>query len=941
MDYKKTLNLPQTDFPMKASLTEQEPRRVEKWNKGNLYKKLQKARAGAKKYILHDGPPYANGDIHIGTGLNKILKDIIVKIKNGSGFDSPYVPGWDCHGLPIEHKVDKELGPKKATMTKSEIRKLCREYANHWIDVQRNSFKRLGVIGDWDHPYITMDHMYESVTLREFYRVFNTGGIYKGYKPVYWCSTCVTALAEAEVEYGDHKSHSIFVKFPITEASLAKLGIKEPVSAVIWTTTPWTLPSNMGISAHPSEIYSVMRVDEATSANLKQGELLLVAQPLTKDDAGETPLREKMGIVRWTEVKSMPGKDLDRLIARHPFYDRDSLLMVGEHVLMTDGTGLVHTAPAHGQEDYVIGNLYGLEVFNPVDDYGKYKADLPLFGGMDINTANKEILNLMQENGSLIASSMFSHSYPHCWRCKKPVIYRATPQWFISMEHNNLRQKALNAIEHEVKWIPAWGANRIHSMVENRPDWCISRQRTWGVPIAMFTCRSCDNIIMDQEIEDRVVKSFEEHGADAWFDFDNDYFLGKDAVCPHCGSKDIKKESDILDVWFDSGTSHAAVCEVRPELGKADMYLEGTDQHRGWFHSSLLESIATRGKAPFREVLTHGFLVDADLRKMSKSLGNVVTAEELVKAHGAEIIRLWVAGEDYTEDIRLSKDIIKRVEESYRKIRNTGRYLLGNLYDFNPDTDMLPFDELMDLDKYILLRWQDTLKKIYAGYDAYQFHMFYHTFINFCINDLSAFYLDIIKDRVYSYGAASKMRRSAQSAMFTLIKEMAVVMAPVLSFTSDEVWDYLPAWNGKEEFVFEETFPPADRFSDDALRAKFDLLLEVRKTANKALETARADKVIGHPLDAKIFIGMKSGVDSLLSINEGLTRLLIVSEAEVLPFDKVPDGSINEEGTIIVKAQLSDAQKCDRCWTRSRDVGEKTEGLCNRCADVLNEGAID
>ncbi len=936
MDYKDTLNLPKTDFPMKAGLAEQEPKRIAKWQNGNLYRKILASRAGDEKYVLHDGPPYANGNIHIGTALNKILKDFIVKLKTGQGFYSPYIPGWDCHGLPIEHKVDKELGEKKASMSKNEIRKLCRRYAEKWLDIQRESFKRLGVIGDWDDPYITMDFKYESITLREFYRVFKKGSVYRGSKPVYWCSTCVTALAEAEVEYADHTSYSLFVKFPLTDASLKKLGFNEPVSAVIWTTTAWTLPANMGISAHPSEDYAVMRVDEAESANLKPGELLLVAKPLTVETEGQIPLREKLTITKWSEVKTISGKELERLTAKHPFYDRESLFVLGEHVLMTDGTGLVHTAPAHGQEDYTVGVQYGLEVFNPVDDYGVFKPDLPIFGGKKITDANAEIVKLIKENGTLIKDSKISHSYPHCWRCKEPVIYRATPQWFISMEHNNLRKKALKAIENDVRWIPAWGANRIHSMIETRPDWCISRQRSWGVPIALFTCRSCEKVIFNDEIEEKVVKSFAQMGADAWFEHGTEYYLGKDAKCPHCGGTDIRKETDILDVWFDSGTSHAAVCEVRPEIGgRANMYLEGTDQHRGWFHSSLLESIATRDRAPFSEVLTHGFVVDGDLRKMSKSLGNTLSPEELIKAHGAEILRLWVACEDYTEDIRISDELIKRLVESYRKIRNTMRYLLGSISDFNPDTDSLPFEKMMDLDRYALLRWQDCIAKIYAGFDHYQFYIFYHTFMNFCINDLSALYLDIIKDRVYSYGAASPERRSAQTAMFILAKEMAAVMAPVLSFTADEVWDYLPAWKYKSGFVFEERFPKADRFKDDALRTEFDKLLLLRKAVNKALELSRAEKIIGHPLDAKITVGMKG---ELPKINEGLTRLLIVSEAEFKPFDSV-EGVLNEEGDIKVKVEPSAAPKCARCWTRDNTVGSNSKhaGLCERCAGVLNQ----
>ncbi|MDR2870783.1 MAG: isoleucine--tRNA ligase [Deferribacteraceae bacterium] len=946
MDYKSTLNLPKTAFPMKAGLAEQEPLRVARWQAGDLYHKVLAKRAidksagsATKSYVLHDGPPYANNNIHIGTAMNKILKDFVVKSKLGFGFYSPYIPGWDCHGLPIEHKVDKELGEKKAQMSKNDIRKLCREYAAHWLDVQRESFKRLGVSGDWDKPYITMDYAYEAITLAEFYKVLKSGNLYKGLKPVYWCADCATALAEAEIEYADHVSHSIFVKFAFTEDSLAKLGMQEQLSAVIWTTTPWTLPANLGISVHPDETYSVMRIDETESANLKAGELIMVAQPLLSEDGIEgAPLREKLKITKWTEEKTFPASALDRLEAIHPFYpDRRSLLMLGDHVLMTDGTGLVHTAPGHGQEDYVISMKYGLPVYNPVDDYGKFVKDLPIFGGKKITDANKDIVEHIRANGSLIADGKIKHSYPHCWRCKNPVIYRATPQWFISMETNDLRKKALDAIENKVQWLPAWGANRIRSMVEGRPDWCVSRQRAWGVPIALFTCRDCGEIIFDDTIEKKVLDSFKEMGADAWFEHDVAYYLGKDAKCPHCGSADIKQETDILDVWFDSGTSHAAVCEARPEIGgRADMYLEGTDQHRGWFQSSLLESVVTRGEAPYRDVLTHGFVMDMEKKKVSKSLGNYIAIEELVKNHGAEVLRLWVAGADYTNDVSISQDILKRLVESYRKIRNTMRYLLGSIPDFSPDTDTLPFEQLMELDKYILLRWQDVKKRVYKAYEDYQFHIFYHSLMDFCINELSALYMDVIKDRIYSYAPASRERRSAQTAMFTLAKEMAVVMSPVLSFTADEVWEYLPAWGGKSEFVFEELFPAAEQYNDNALESKFDKLLHVRKAANKALELSRAAKVIGHPLDAKVLIGVKAALPEL---DEGLSRFLIVSEVEVLDFTKVDGGTVNDEGDVTVLVSPSEAAKCARCWTHDHSVGKSAEHpeLCERCAQVVAE----
>jgi isoleucyl-tRNA synthetase len=682
----------------------------------------------------------------------------------------------------------------------------------------------------------------------------------------------------------------------------------------------------MGISANPNERYSVMRVDKAEGKNLAQGELLLIAKPLTADDA---PLKKNMNILAWSEIKEIEAENLDRLTARHPFYEKDSLFMLGDHVLMTDGTGLVHTAPAHGLEDYEIGLRYALEPFNPVDDHGRFKSELPIFGGKDINEATPEILQLLEDNGSLIAKSKLSHSYPHCWRCKKPVIYRTTPQWFISMEHNDLRKKALSAITNDVRWTPEWGSNRIYSMVENRPDWCISRQRLWGVPIALFTCKKCGKVITDDAVQAKVIASFKERGADAWYENDISYYLGNDTKCPACGG-DIQKEMDILDVWFDSGTSHAAVCEVREELGgTADMYLEGTDQHRGWFHSSLLESIATRGKAPYKEVLTHGFVVDDDLQKMSKSLGNAVTPDEILKTYGAEILRLWVAAEDYTNDIRISPLILTRLVESYRKIRNTCRFLLGNLYDFEP-ADALEFKELKQLDRYILLKWQDCLERLYNGFENYQFHIFFHSIMNFCTNDLSSFYLDIIKDRLYSSIPDSGDRRSAQTAIFILTKELAAVIAPILSFTADEVWEFIPAWDGKPESVFTEYFPKLGRFEDDALRLRFDRLLSVRKVANRALEKARADKIIGHSLDAALVIGVKDGRDELSNLDEELSRLLIVSEAEIRDYD---EGAAEKDDSTSVSALPSDAPKCERCWSRSKQTDEN--GLCPRCVEVL------
>ena len=934
MDYKETLNLPFTKFPMKASLAKNEPLRLKKWEEDKLYEKILSNRDMENKYVLHDGPPYANGNIHIGHALNKILKDFIVKIKSAEGYYTPYVPGWDCHGLPIEHQVDKKLGKKKREMSVAQIRKHCREYATKFIDIQRGEFKRLGILGEWENPYITMDYRYEAITLRELYDIYNKGSVYIGSKPVYWCTSCVTALAEAEVEYDNHTSSSVYVKFPLKEDAKKKLDLSPDsnVSAVIWTTTPWTLPANLGICLHPDFEYSVIKVTETENKNISQDELLIFATEMIDK------IKDELKIISYETVKQYKGKDFEKTNAKHAFYDRDSLFILGDHVTLEAGTGLVHTAPGHGQEDYAVGLEYGLEILNPVDDYGRFKKDVEIFGGQKIIPANDEIIKHMDETGSLIGYSKINHSYPHCWRCKKPVIFRATPQWFISMENNDLRKKALNAIENEVRWTPSWGQNRIYSMIENRPDWCISRQRTWGVPIALFVCSECGEIHTNEEIQQRVVDSFFENGADAWFEKENDYFLGEHNVCKNCGSTNIRKTTDILDVWFDSGVSHAAVCEDRKYLHPVNMYLEGSDQHRGWFHSSLLESVATRGKAPYKEVLTHGFVVDGKGMKMSKSVGNVVTPDEIVNKHGAEILRLWVSAEDYSEDIKISKDIISRLSEAYRKIRNTARYILGNISDFDFDKENVPFEKKMELDKYILIRWQQVKKNIFTAYDKYQFHTFYHSFLNFCIVDLSQFYLDIIKDRLYASGKNSYERKSCQSTLFELIREMSIIMSPILSFTADEIWEHIPSYYGKKEYVFEEVFPEVKEYNDIDLETKWENILNVRKEANKALELARAEKVIGHSLDSKITLGIDDNIKNFLTVDEGIEKIFIVSELELTSKDNLTDCYVSEDETIKVKVEPSGLEKCERCWIHDATVGKNPEHptICQRCADALD-----
>jgi isoleucyl-tRNA synthetase len=918
---------------MKANLSNSEPERIKKWENDKLYQKIVESRDKNKKYILHDGPPYANGHIHIGHALNKILKDFIIKVKTLQGYYTPYVPGWDCHGLPIEHQVDKMLGKKKYEMEKSQIRKECRKYAEKFIDIQRDEFKRLGVLGDWENPYITMDYVYEAVTLKELYKFFKNKGVYKGLKPVYWCTSCVTALAEAEVEYDNHTSNSIYVKFPVRTNTAKELGIPENTSVVIWTTTPWTLPANLGLAFNPEYKYSLIKINDTENKNLSKGEHIIVANELLEK------LTEIFSISSYEKVKSFSGSDFERKTAKHPFYDRDSLMILGDHVTLEQGTGIVHTAPGHGQEDYEVGLKYGLEILNPVDDNGFFKKDTEIFAGEHIVKANDKIIAYMDENGTLLNSGKVDHSYPHCWRCKNPVVFRATPQWFISMEQNNLRDKTLEEIK-KIKWIPAWGENRITAMIENRPDWCISRQRTWGVPIAVFLCQECGEIIINDEIMDKVYDAFLKQGADTWFDHDNEYFLGKDFKCPHCDSEKIRKETDILDVWFDSGVSHAAVCETREELGwPANMYLEGSDQHRGWFHSTILESVGTRGKAPYSEVLTHGFVVDGSGKKMSKSLGNVVTPEEIIKKYGAEILRLWVAAEDYTEDVRISQNIITRLVESYRKIRNSSKYILGNISDFNPDTDMVDFENLLDIDKYMLMKWQKVKSKVYEAFDKYQFHIFYHTLNNFCINDLSAFYHDIIKDRLYCYKKDSNFRRSAQTVNFVILKELCVLMSPILSFTADEVWEYLPEFKGKSRYVFTEHFAPVDEsIFDDKLYKKWETIYEIKKDVNKALELKRVEKVIGHPLDAKVTIGASDDILSILKADEGIEKIFIVSEVVLKKFEEVEEGFIPENRKLKIAVEASNNEKCERCWIKSETVGkfEDHKTICERCYNEIS-----
>ena len=943
MDYKDTLNLPKTAFPMRANLPQNEPKQVEQWQRDRTYFQMLEANRSKLKFILHDGPPYANGNIHIGHALNKILKDVIVKYKAMTGNVAPYVPGWDCHGLPIELPVEKNVGrAKKLRMTKPEIRRLCKEYAEKYVSIQREEFKRLGVLGDWDHPYLTLDPAYEAQEIRELGKIAASGALYRQKKPVYWCASCVTALAEAEVEYEDHTSPSIYVKFPVTEPKgLFPLNSTTGTFFVIWTTTPWTLPANQAIAVHPKFLYQLVKTP--------QGELIIhqeLIHGVMKALALET-----------TDYQILPGSwagtELEGIVCRHPWLDRDSKIILGEFVTQDQGTGAVHIAPGHGQEDYEVGLRYGLPVTAPVDAEGRFTAEAGDLQGQSVFKADASIIQKLSDRGALLKQETLSHSYPHCWRCKNPVIFRATEQWFVSMEKNDLRQQALDAID-QVRWIPPWGTDRIGGMLESRPDWCISRQRSWGVPIPAVYCRTCNRAILTQEVCNHAAAIFEKAGSDAWFILPLAELIPETLVCPECGGRDFSREEDILDVWFDSGISWAAVVEADPRLGRrADLYLEGSDQHRGWFHTALLTSLATRGRAPYESVLTHGFTLDGKGRKMSKSFGNVVAPQEITKKSGAEILRLWVAAEDFREDVRISDEILNRLIEAYRRLRNTARFLISNLYDFDPAKDGVQIQDLDEMDRWILQRTHAVLRRCRDAYDHYEFHVVYHTLNNFCSVDLSAQYLDIVKDRLYCEGTASKTRRAAQTTLHSILEVLVHLMAPILSFTAEEIWQYLPDKRQALGSVFLSQIPQADpELNEPQLAEKWDRIFRERSEVLKALEQARAAGIIGHSLDAKIVFEPRNGDQSSILqdlIDRDRTRLqdlLIVSQASSAT---VAVGTADGNGTAYdatllgcrIAVTRAEGAKCERCWKYDTKVGADTSHptLCPRCAAVLRAGA--
>ncbi len=930
MDYKKTLNLPVTQFPMKANLVNREPEQIASWEENRLYEIIRDASKGRPQFVLHDGPPYANGHIHMGTALNKILKDIVVRSRQMAGFDAAYVPGWDCHGLPIEHNVDKKLGSKKREMSQVDIRKRCRAYAEEFVDIQKSEFKRLGVSGEWDNPYLTMTYEYEAIIAKECCQFALNGSLFKSKKPIHWCCSCKTALAEAEIEYADEASPSVFVKFLLKEDisdSVPALKGKN-AQVIIWTTTPWTLPANLAISLHPDFIYSAVAVGGDN--------VYILAKELVE------PCMQLFGISEYSILADMDAALLEKKHCRHPLYDRDSLIVLGTHVTLEAGTGCVHTAPGHGREDYDVGLAYDLEPYSPVGENGTFTDEVAFFSGQFVFKANDHINDKLREVGALVAEEKIEHAYPHCWRCKKPVIFRATPQWFISMDKTGLRQKALAAIQ-KADWIPDWGQDRIYGMVQNRPDWCISRQRSWGVPITVFTCRTCDATVMTEEIANHIHELFKTHGADVWFEKSVEDLMPKGTVCPQCGGVDLRKETDILDVWFDSGVTHAAVLEARPELAwPADMYLEGSDQHRGWFQSSLLEAVGTRGAAPYKSVLTHGFVVDAKGKKMSKSVGNVVAPEKVIKKYGAEILRMWVSASDYRDDIRISENILKQLSDAYRRIRNTCRFMLGNLNDFDPLKDKVAYSTMPELDRFALHKLQDLIAKTRAGYDNYELHVIYHSLYNFCTIDLSAFYLDVLKDRLYASPPASFERRSAQTVMYEILDAIVRIMAPIMAFTAEEVWKYMPEWLEKEASIHLAKLPTVNtNFQDSALSEKWEKILLIRRAVLKALEKARAEKMIGHPLDASVKLHVDDPLaDFLAPYASELRSIFITSHAEILSDAALQkDGIATEFEGLTIGVERVGADKCERCWIHDPTVGQDAAQptVCQRCLAALSE----
>lgn len=926
-DYKHTLNLPATDFPMKAGLPNREPETLKRWQDIDLYNKLRAQAKGRPQFILHDGPPYANGDIHIGHAVNKILKDIILKSKTLSGFDAPYVPGWDCHGLPIELNVEKKVGKPGVKVSAKAFREACREYAAKQVDGQREDFKRLGVLGEWDNPYLTMDFSFEADIIRTLGQIIKQGHLHKGVKPVHWCVDCGSALAEAEVEYEDKISPAIDVRFRVVDSAafdkLAGETGKGEINIPIWTTTPWTLPANQAVSLNPELIYVVVQTAE---------ERLVLAEALYEKALERYQLTGEV-------IARVKGEKLEGLLLQHPFYDRQVPVILGEHVTTDAGTGAVHTAPGHGQDDYSVGLKYKLKVDNPVGSNGCFLPDTPLFAGESVFKANPQVIALLKEKGALLAHEDLNHSYPHCWRHKSPIIFRATPQWFISMDQNGLRQAAMKAIA-ETEWMPDWGQKRIENMVEGRPDWCISRQRTWGVPIPLFVHKQSGELHPDTEgLIEQVAKNVEQGGIDAWFDMDAGQMLGSEAA-------DYDKVMDTLDVWFDSGVSHACVLARRDYLSRpADLYLEGSDQHRGWFQSSLLTSVATTHAAPYKAVLTHGFTVDAEGKKMSKSRGNVVAPQKVMKNLGADIIRLWVAATDYSGEMHVSDEILKRTADSYRRIRNTARYLLSNLNDFDPASNLVAVDKMLPLDRWALDRAWQLQQEIIEAYDSYQFHLIYQKIHNFCSNEMGSLYLDITKDRQYTMPADSLARRSSQTAMYHILEALVRWIAPILTFTADELWEFLPGKRNESVILnnwYDKLAPMATDTAFD--RAFWQQIFDVRDAVSKALELERNEGLIKGGLTAEVTLyAGPSLYEKLAALNDELKFIFITSAVSLQqqpdgePLKGKHKGGVSGFSLDVIR---SEHNRCDRCWHQVPSVGQNPAHpeLCGRCIDNI-EGA--
>lgn len=926
---------------MKANLPSMEPKMIEWWNEIHLYQKIREERKDAPSFILHDGPPYANGHIHLGQALNKILKDFIVKSITMQGYDSPYRPGWDCHGLPIEHMVDGELQDKKFKLNKIQFREECSKYASKYIEIQKKEFIHLGIFGEWDNPYTTLDGEYESTVIEQLGKFFANGSIYFGKKPVHWCAHCKTALAEAEVEYDDHVSPSIYVKFKMVlgEEILKEVpklkDFKEKIYAVIWTTTPWTLPANRAIALHPDFEYAFVRFHE---------EVYLVAKDLIARFAMACDLKdyEVLGTVNGKRLDwKVPA---DPFLVKHPLYDFYPKIINAEHVTLEQGTGCVHTAPGHGQEDYIIGTRYpDLEPYAPIADDGTFTEEAGKYKGMNVFESNAIIVEDLKKANSLLRVEEIQHQYPHCWRCKKPTIFRATEQWFISVDKNDLRKRVLQEIG-KVRWIPEFGEQRIYNMIELRPDWCISRQRTWGVPIPIFICKNSKSkdlhFIKDIKVFTHLARLFKENSSDIWFKKSAEELLPEGTKCPICGAQEFQKEEIIVDVWFESGASHAAILGKRKDLPwPSDIYLEGSDQYRGWFHSSILIAVNDREASPYKTVITHGFTLDGEGRKMSKSLKNVISPMKVSNDMGAEVLRLWVAQIDYLSDMRLSREILKRNAEAYRKIRNTFRYFLGNLYDFHPKQDSISYDDMLEIDRWALHQLNKIVQKVIKAYQNYQFHIIYHNLHNFCTVTLSSFYLDILKDRLYTTKPNSLRRRSSQTALYIICESLCRLMAPILSFTADEVWKKIPDAESRKLSVHLETFPsPIPLKEEKELLERWDKLIQVREIVSKALELARQEKLIRNSLDAKVRIqAPKEWEDILSSFGKELRYLFIVSQVEFAETSEksYQSGEIKDFSVEVLKA---DGEKCQRCWNYSKDVGQYgISEICGRCFETIKE----